>query len=140
MVRRGTEADVGAVCALESAIFSDAWRESDVRGHLTAPHLYLFVYEEAGEILGYLLGSVIPPEGELYRVAVAPSARGRGIGEALCRAFLACSEVCFLEVRRSNDAARRLYERLGFVLTGERKGYYRDPKEDACLYRKEENQ
>ncbi|MBQ9736032.1 MAG: ribosomal protein S18-alanine N-acetyltransferase [Clostridia bacterium] len=138
MVRKGTKEDVRAVCTLEKTVFSDPWREDDVLRHVTEGHLVLYVYEENGDIVGYLLGAVIPPEGELYRVAVAPDARGRGMGEALCRAFLADSEVCFLEVRKSNAAARRLYEKLGFLLTGERRGYYRDPKEDACLYRREE--
>ena len=137
MVRKGTKEDVRAVCALEKEVFSDAWGEDAVLRHATEGHLTLFVYEEGDTVLGYLLGSLIPPEGELYRVAVAPAARGRGIGEALCRAFLATTDVCFLEVRKSNDAARRLYEKLGFTLMGERHGYYRDPREDACLYKRE---
>ena len=40
------------------------------------------------------------------------------------------------EVRKSNLAARALYEKLGFSLIGERKNYYKDPTEDACLYRR----
>lgn len=138
MVRKGTEKDVRAVCALEKTVFPDAWGEDGVLRHVTENHLSMLVFEENGEILGYLLGALIPPEGELYRVAVAPAARGRGVGEALCRAYLATMEVCFLEVRKSNTAARALYEKLGFTLYGERRDYYKDPKEDACLYKREE--
>jgi len=39
-----------------------------------------------------------------------------------------------LEVRRSNDVAQRLYEKLGFTVAGVRKGYYSDTREDALIY------
>jgi len=42
-----------------------------------------------------------------------------------------------LEVRASNDPARLLYEKLGFQQAGRRPGYYRNPREDALILRKE---
>ena len=135
-VRNAAFTDVPAVLALEKTVFSDAWREEDLLSHLNSAHLRFLVSEEEGEIRGYLLGSLIPPEGEIYRVAAHPAYRRQGVGEALCTAFLSlCGEV-YLEVRRSNASARALYEKLGFTLTGERKNYYKDPIEDACLYRR----
>ena len=91
---------------------------------------------EDGELLAYILGRVIAPEGEIYRVAVSPAYRKKGVAAALCGALLSLCEQCDLEVRRSNLAARALYESLGFSLVGERKNYYKDPTEDACLYRR----
>ena len=133
-VRKAVLTDVPAVLALECRIFSDAWGEDALLSHLDSGHLHFFVCEAEGEICGYLLGSLIPPEGEIYRVATHPDHRRQGVGEALCTAFLSLCETVFLEVRRSNASARALYEKLGFVLTGERKNYYKDPMEDACLY------
>ena len=135
-VRPATEADLPFVAALEAEIFSDPWSREDIAAHLTSAHLLLLIAEADGVGCGYLLGSLIAPEGEIYRVAVAPHARRLGAGRALCQALLSLCDVCFLEVRRSNTAARALYESLGFTLVGERKNYYKNPTEDACLYRR----
>ncbi len=135
-IRKATCTDIPAVLAMERAVFSDAWGEGDLLSHLEREHLRFLVCEEMGNVCGYLLGSCIPPEGEIYRVAAHPAYLRRGIGEALCKAFLALCDTVYLEVRRSNAPARALYEKLGFSLTGERKNYYKDPTEDACLYRR----
>ena len=136
-IRLGTEEDVSSVCALEALAFPDPWSETDVAAHRKEAHLCFLVFEEEGEVRGYLLGSCIPPEGEIFRVASHPSFRRRGIAEALCTEFFSLCEITLLEVRRSNLAARALYEKLGFSLVGERRSYYKDPTEDACLYRRE---
>ncbi len=136
-VRRGTPADVRAVCALERAVFSDPWGEAAVAAHTESAHLCLLVAEREGEFVGYLIGSVIPPEGEIFRVATLPRARRLGVGRALCQSFLSLSDATYLEVRVSNAPARALYEKLGFSLVGERKNYYKNPTEDACLYRRD---
>ena len=135
MVRQGNVSDIAFVLAVEESLFSDPWSADAISAHLTSPHLTLLICEEAGERQGYLLGSFIAPEGEIFRVATLPAFRRRGVGEALCRAHLSRCGTCYLEVRRTNTAARALYERLGFVLTGERRDYYKNPREDACLYR-----
>ncbi len=135
MVRQGNETDIPFVLAAEALLFPDPWQADAVAAHLSAAHLTLLIYETMGERQGYLLGSLIPPEGEIYRVATLPEYRRRGVGEALCRAHLEQCGSCYLEVRRSNTAARALYERLGFVPVGERRDYYKNPREDACLYR-----
>ena len=136
VVRAGSPEDVPFVSALERAVFSDPWSESAVAAHTVGPHLCFYIAEWAGERCGYLLGSLIPPEGEIYRVASLPTMRRRGIGDALCARFLSEAQEAYLEVRKSNLAARALYEKLGFSLIGERKNYYKDPTEDACLYRR----
>jgi len=135
-IRSGQHADVPAVAALETAVFSDAWSREDIASHTEASHLVFLVATLGEQVVGYLLGSYIPPEGEIYRVAVHPDYRRRGLGRLLCDAFLARTEQCYLEVRRSNISARALYESLGFIFSGERKNYYKNPTEDACLYRR----
>ena len=72
--------------------------------------------------------------------SVAPFARRRGLGKRLLSEFLdlaraRSAEAVFLEVRESNLAARRLYEKCAFLESGRRKDYYRNPKEDSVNYR-----
>lgn len=92
------------------------------------------------ELLAFLVAHYLGPEWELENIVVASSVRRKGLGarlvdELLARARKAGSEAVFLEVRESNQAARMLYEKLGFEAAGRRKRYYVNPQEDAILYR-----
>ena len=78
----------------------------------------------------------------MMNVAVHPDYRRQGIAEGLIAVLvdkLRENEVycLLLEVRASNDPAKALYEKLGFVEVGRRKNYYRNPREDALILRKE---
>ena len=89
---------------------------------------------------GFLVAHHLSPEWELENIVVAPGARRAGLGKRLLDALLSAaretnSEAVFLEVRESNGAARALYQKSGFTLTGRRKSYYANPREDAILYR-----
>ena len=91
-------------------------------------------------VLGYVIAWFVLDEGEVANIAVAPAARGLGIGGCLLDATLAEArgrEVAhlFLEVRESNTVARRLYASRGFIELGRRKRYYRHPVEDALVLR-----
>ncbi len=91
-------------------------------------------------ILGFLVARKLDAEWELENIVVAESARRRGIGKHLLSELIAYARVergreIFLEVRKSNQAARALYRDAGFEETGLRKSYYSDPSEDAILYR-----
>ncbi len=97
----------------------------------------------AGECpLGFLVAQHISPEWELENIVVRSEARRGGLGSRLLDALLAAarethSTGVFLEVRESNLAARKLYEKAGFLRSGQRKSYYSSPLEDAVLYRLE---
>jgi ribosomal-protein-alanine N-acetyltransferase len=96
----------------------------------------------APAVLGYVLATVLGPEGEIADIAVAPEARGRGIGGILLDEMLAMLggegvRTVYLEVRESNAAARRLYESRSFGPVGRRRGYYQHPVEDALVLRRE---
>lgn len=137
-VTRATPEDAAAIAALETLTFSAPYTEKSVRDMLSSTIRPSFVVRDGGELLGYLLGQMIVPEGELLRIAVRPSARRRGVGRALIEAFLAhlqengCT-VCFLDVREHNAPAQALYSSYGFTPLDRRKGYYHLPTEDAIV-------
>lgn len=92
-------------------------------------------------ILGFLVARRLHSEWELENLVVERAALRKGIGARLVqelfgRAQQNKSDAVFLEVRDSNVAARRLYEKLGFTENGRRKAYYSNPTEDAILYSK----
>ena len=137
-VRTATREDLKYIESLEGLSFSEPWSYESLLAHLDSPLSLMMVAEEDGERLGYVYGAVIPPESELYRIAVDRFARRRGAGLKLLEKFLQESmekggKTTYLEVRESNEAARRLYERAGFALVGIRKNYYRSPLENAAV-------
>jgi len=88
--------------------------------------------------VGYSVVFQVADEAELANIAVAASARRRGVAHALLGALLDRAgrddvRSMFLEVRESNAAARALYERFGFTGMTRRRGYYRRPEEDALV-------
>ena len=102
------------------------------------PAIALVLEEE--EVEAFIVARGVGTEWEIENIAVAGPARRRGLGahllvELLDRAREAGARNVFLEVRESNRAARSLYEKWAFIESGRRKGYYRNPDEDAVLYR-----
>lgn len=133
---------VPAIAQLESICFSCPWSESSVASELTNALSLWLVAEEDGRVAGYIGSQTVCEESDMMNVAVHPDFRRRGIGEALVKALetelrARGSHCLTLEVRTSNAPAIALYEKLGFSQAGLRKNYYRDPKEDALILRKE---
>ena len=105
-----------------------------------APHRLCLIIESDESLSGFLVAHSIAAEWELENIVVAERVRRSGLGTqllaALCEHARSSSAASiFLEVRESNRPARRLYEKFGFYPSGRRPGYYRDPIEDAVLYR-----
>ena len=103
--------------------------------------LWLVAEGEEGGVLGYVGSQSCFEDADILNVAVAPAARRRGLAAALMtelEARLAPKGVerITLEVRASNLPAIRLYEGLGYVQAGLRKGYYEKPREDALILQK----
>jgi ribosomal-protein-alanine N-acetyltransferase len=106
------------------------------------PAAHLLVAEQTGakgrRIAGYAGYWLVVDEAHLSTLAVDPGLRRRGIGERILREAMQLAarqgaEMMTLEVRVTNDAARRLYEKLGFQDVGRRPHYYKDNLEDAIL-------
>ncbi len=134
--------DLPRVMEVEREAYTMPWTEATFRGLLRRRDADLFVAEIEGEIAGYAVFWAVLDQGELGNVASAPDFRRRGVARALIDAVLeraaerGVREV-FLEVRISNDGARRLYESYGFVEVGRRRNYYMEPLEDALVMKKQ---
>ena len=138
LLRPLAAADLPALAALEAACFSHPWTERQLAADLENDLLtHLGAVSPEGALLGYTQVRAILDEGTLERIAVAPAARRRGIGEALLDRLIreGRGRLAFLtlEVRAGNAAAIGLYEKLGFREVGRRKNYYREEGEDALL-------
>jgi [ribosomal protein S18]-alanine N-acetyltransferase len=137
-IRSAVPDDVPAILALEQQAASAAHWTRELYLHLLNGGLVL-VAEEEGECSGFLCAKAATSEWEIENIVVGAQVRQRGIADALLSELLrrgqseGCSAV-WLEVRESNQPARRLYEKHGFRQTGRRPAYYGDPVEDAVLY------
>ena len=141
IVRKAVAADIPAVAALERSEFPDGADEGMLARLLDAEGGVILAAEEGEGLLGYVWARFVLDEGDIGNIAVAPGFRRRGAGAALLKALLEEAErrqaaVVQLEVRKSNLAARRLYEKNGFETVGKRKNYYEKPAEDAILMSK----
>ena len=137
-----TAQHIPQIAALEQLCFTDPWSENSVGSELDNP-LSLWLVALAGDtVAGYVGSQTVLDEADLMNVAVAPDDRKQGVARALLEeleARLRSKSVrsITLEVRDSNEAAIRLYEKLGYVQVGCRRGYYCKPREDARILRKE---
>ncbi len=131
-------ADLPEVDELEHRLFSDPWPRTFFVTALAEPTAVLLTAERAGTVVGYLVATLDPPQGELQNLATAPEQQRGGVARALMAELLALARArgvreLRLEVRASNAAAQALYRAHGFRLVGLRRGYYKSPEEDALL-------
>ncbi len=143
-----TPADLNEVMPIEEVSYTIPWKrpmfEAELHGN---PFARLFTARNSepsasaasgGALLGYVCFWMVFDELHLMNLSVHPEWRRMGIGEGLARWTLSRAKengarLATLEVRVSNEAAKRLYEKLGFKVTAVRHGYYRDPPEDALV-------
>ena len=142
-LRPATVADAQAIFdLLRTAPSAAQWSEAQV-AHLVAQDSsdrLCLVMEENGIVNAFVAARCIPGECELENVVVAEGVKRRGVGAKLMGALIGHARAkhawsIFLEVRASNLPARRLYEKFGFEVASRRPQYYRDPSEDAVIYR-----
>lgn len=137
-----TDAHVASIAEIEKLCFSDPWSEKSVASELTNKLSLWLVALDGDRVAGYIGSQSVLDGADVMNVAVHPDYRRQGIGRALVERLVAELQktvVTFLmlEVRASNEPALALYTQLGFVEVGRRKNYYRNPKEDALIMRKE---
>ena len=137
-----TAAHTGQIAELEKICFSDPWSEKSIASELDSRLSLWLVVMDGETVVGYVGSQSVLGETDMMNIAVSPNYRRQGIAEKLVVELIEKlrekgNHSLMLEVRSSNDPAQKLYEKLGFEQVGRRKNYYRNPKEDALILRKE---
>jgi [ribosomal protein S18]-alanine N-acetyltransferase len=137
--------EIDEVLSIEEASFTNPWtREMYLAELANAGVSFVYLARDAGgRALGFCSFWRVRDELHINNLAVLPVQRRAGIGSALLARVLEeggalGAKRATLEVRRSNEAARRLYERFGFSVAGVRHAYYSHPVEDALVLWREE--
>ena len=130
--------DIAVVLAIQQASPEVAqWTAQDY-ARVVAGDMAGWVAEHDARVVGFLIARRVASDLDILNFAVRADARRRGVGTSLLRQALAWSktfqaEKALLEVRASNQAALRFYERYGFRTAGRRPRYYTAPVDDALL-------
>jgi [ribosomal protein S18]-alanine N-acetyltransferase len=134
------DADLDAILEIDRVSIPSPWTRAMYEEERRFPdRSCLAVWRRRdGAVVGYISFWVVADEVQINNVAVRPDARAQGVGGRLVgfamRHGASRGAVrAFLDVRSANQAARRLYERLGFQQVAVRRGYYGDPPDDALI-------
>jgi [ribosomal protein S18]-alanine N-acetyltransferase len=138
--RLSTPADLDAVLDVEATSFNNPTTREWYESEMTRPEV-CFVYVVRTPdvpVAGFCAFWKVVDQIHINNLAIRPELRRRGLGQFLLARVLAAAAAmgaphATLEVRRSNDAARRLYEQAGFELAGVRTSYYTNPIEDGLI-------
>lgn len=133
--------DLEAIGEVEGASFTDPWSRASFTSLIGESHVYFPVVVVEGQLVAFAIALFAADEAELLNIAVLPASRGHGTGSRLLDAVITeavrrGAATAWLEVRESNEAARRLYASRGFSVAGRRRRYYVDPVEDALVLRR----
>ncbi len=138
LIRDMKEEDLDQVLNIEQETFSDPWSYDDFASSFRDENNRYLVAEVDGIIAGYCGYWGIAGEGNIYNVAVKKEFRRQKLGLFMLSSLISQAKgrgitALTLEVRQSNEAARRLYQQLGFVDAGIRRDFYTKPNEDAVI-------
>lgn len=133
-----TQEHLDRVMEIETSSFAIAWSRKSMEGELDNPMKIYYVAVLDDVVVGYAGMWHVITEGHITNIAVDKNYRGQGIGNALVQQLIKTGEELemlgiTLEVRVSNQTALHIYKKNGFVLSGVRKEYYEDNKEDAYI-------
>ena len=132
------QSHISAIAEIERQCFSKPWSENAIAAELENESAYFYVAKLNGESVGYIGMHCAADECYIANVGVLKEYRRMGVGSELVKyASDKAKEMKMsfisLEVRPSNTAAVRIYERFGFERVGLRKNFYSDPKEDGAI-------
>ena len=137
-IREMSPDDVPVIAEIEKASYTMPWSETTFLSEVYSRHSITRVAELNGKIVAYICIKQVADEGALMNLTVHPDHRRQGIAYTIFSNALEDlrSNSCrflFLEVRISNIAAKKLYEKLNFKVVGTRKDYYLRPTENAIV-------
>lgn len=131
--------DLDDIMAIEAHSFTTPWSRRAFETELLENTFAIYmVLEREGRVVGYGGMWIILDEAHITNVAIHPEFRGAHLGEKMMRGLVERARALgsmrmTLEVRRSNMVAQNLYNKLGFIHLGVRRGYYTDTREDAFI-------
>ena len=142
IIAKMNENHVPQIAELEKVCFNDPWSENSIASELQNDLALWLVALENDEVIGYVGSQTVLDGSDMMNIAVSPDHRRKGVAEKLIDELVCLlkerkSRCLILEVRASNAPAINLYTKLGFVEIGCRRNYYRNPREDALILRKE---
>jgi ribosomal-protein-alanine N-acetyltransferase len=142
-IRKAKANDISAIANIEQQRFPHPWKKNYLTDELAHDISYFYAAEDilTLQVAGYIIFWIVEDLLELHKIVTAENYKRKGIGKKL---FLFMLEIAkqkkvkeiFLEVRKSNTEAIKFYDSFHFELAGTRKDYYREPSEDALIYRK----
>ena len=126
------------ILALLSDVYGvSPWNLEQIEADVKQANTEYFYLYEAQALIGFLAIQDLAGELEITQLAVKKAYQGQGWANQLMEFLVDRPERIFLEVRASNQVARALYEKHGFLPVGQRKNYYQNPVEDAILMARE---
>ncbi len=130
--------DLPMIAEIEKLSFHKPWSLLSIESFYRKKTSNIFVWRDRNRISGYIMAEHVLEQAEIQRIAIVPFIRKMGIGTLLYQEFRKRYqemgvETIYLEVRKSNKAARNFYKKCGFEEYGQRAKYYTDPIEDAVL-------
>lgn len=139
IIREMSANDLPEVITIEDQCHATPWTSSSFKYEIINKEAVLKVAELNGQIIGYVCVRTILDMTHLLNISVLPVFRRLGIGSMLLHGVLRTlkelrpEQEITLEVRESNKAAKKLYRKFGFEVTGKRKDYFKKPEEDALI-------
>ena len=141
-LERMSECHIQQIAELEKLCFNDPWSVNSIASELNNRLSLWLVALDGEQVVGYVGSQTVLGETDMMNIAIHPNFRNKGIATELIYALIKGlsergSHSLMLEVRATNEPAKRLYEKMGFESVGVRRNYYRNPREDALILRKE---
>ena len=139
-LRLATSVDLASILKIEAVNPSTNWSNHSFETYILANNVW--VLDQDATVVGFIVQQTVAREATILAIRIADEFQRQGLGQALLDAWLMqlplSIDMVFLEVRKSNTSAIRLYTQYGFKPMGERKGYYPGvanlAREDALMF------
>lgn len=133
--------DIDQIVEIENVSFKAPWSRDSFLQLSGWSDFSFLVAKDDGKVVGYAIYHGLKEEFDLHNLAVHPDFRKKGIGSALMKKVIDDAQKndtleIYLQVRESNDEAKKLYSKFGFKVIGKRARYYSDNQEAAFIMKR----